>query len=364
VTIDSPKGPEREARPEEVSLPELRYAPNGRVAVRRPGQFDEWVVVAGPDLSWLADVRPNADDVEAWPALPSPAEVERLTAEVERLRSEHRGLAETAGALIRRMNNAEEEVSRLREQLATAALPDDGSIAELIYEHVKPVPDHEHSSDWTLSRLSVNAAEQAILALAAPVSESVPVIPQHDVAESIATRTLQSLVFELREKCDKWDREFGVCGAVPEAACGVRSTLGLHLIAAQNALGADPLRASAPSEASQEVMHDDLADSPIEDRSTWTRVEPNSVNRVGSASTPPAGGDSDTTPRRWTVGDPEPTGDVTVRSGLCDWRRGDNLLWHAYRNGERVGQHAHTWSSLIAIFDLTEVLPCTEQEKE
>jgi hypothetical protein len=75
----------------------------------------------------------------------------------------------------------------------------------------------------------------------APGLESVPATPPEVDVESVAARTLESLVFELREKCDKWDREYGACGDVPEAACGVRSTLGLHLIVAQNELAADPL---------------------------------------------------------------------------------------------------------------------------
>lgn len=182
---DSPKGPEREARPGEVSLPELRYAPNGRVAVRRPGQFDEWVVVAGPDLSWLADVRPNADDVEAWPALPSPAEVERLTAEVERLRSERRGLAETAGALIRRMNNAEAEVSRLREQLATAVFvwPRDAMvrIRECIADPSRMGPRQHQSAGEpyeTVAGWGARAVVKLMESWRAPGAESVPAAPE------------------------------------------------------------------------------------------------------------------------------------------------------------------------------------------
>lgn len=60
-----------------MTTPELRISPDGRVAARthRIGA-PRWAVVAGPDASWLTQVRPSDAEVETWtplvPAVSSP----------------------------------------------------------------------------------------------------------------------------------------------------------------------------------------------------------------------------------------------------------------------------------------------------
>lgn len=289
MTIGSPKGPEREARPEE-SLRE-------RVLHALCDGYNEQHASSMKDTARPDEFVGEADAVMAV-FVP---EVERLTAEVERLAK----LAAKSEAAMnwsdkyftrvsQRAQAYKAERNRLREQLATAALPDDGSIAELIYEHVKPVPDHEHSSDWTLSRLSVNAAERAILALAAPVSESVPAIPrkQWGIRFFDGSVRLQSGETPAREFAAHWKDAEVVSRPVADWI-------------------ADPLRASAPSEAS---MEDAVLFAAAQDRVRRDKGERHALEDVAeelelldegrpSGSTPPAGGDSDTTPRQFQVGD-------------------------------------------------------------
>jgi hypothetical protein len=61
-----------------TTVPELRVAPDGRVAARthRLGG-PEWAVVAGPDASWLTQVRPTDAEFSSWTPLAPGREVER-----------------------------------------------------------------------------------------------------------------------------------------------------------------------------------------------------------------------------------------------------------------------------------------------
>lgn len=59
-----------------MTTPELRIAPDGRVAAQthRLAGGGEWAVVAGPDASWLTRPRPTAAEVETWtPLVPAVA---------------------------------------------------------------------------------------------------------------------------------------------------------------------------------------------------------------------------------------------------------------------------------------------------
>ena len=106
----------------------------------------------------------------------------------------------------------------------------------------------------------------------------------------------------------------------------------------------DPLRASAPSEASKSSNH-----------------QPNQHDEGRpSASTPPASGSSDTGPRVWTEWPSRPPEDVrAVRDANGGvWRRQVNDLWATPCTDD------HGWSTLLKCYGpLSEVVSSTEQEK-
>jgi hypothetical protein len=135
--------------------------------------------------------------------------------------------------------------------------------------------------------------------------------------------------------------------------------------AALAALG-DPSRDSATSEASQEEDERapklaELAEQPRR----YTRT-----SRADSASTPPAEGEADTTPRVWRKGDPEPPPGVDlledslgdrVKRVLHGWQ------WCRIDGRDCVGFGGYCWEGLWGEGDdgvLVEVLPNAEQEAE
>lgn len=66
-----PQNPREAHSPVGGNIPELRMAPDGRVAARthRLAGGDEWAIVAGPDASWMTQPRPTAAEVESWTPL-------------------------------------------------------------------------------------------------------------------------------------------------------------------------------------------------------------------------------------------------------------------------------------------------------
>lgn len=353
MTPDSPKGPESETRPALWKrIMEATAAVHGLSLATRVYLVDQVFPLVNAHANRILQYGAfgDRDAVEAISAAVS--EVERLTAEVERLMLSEIDANSRLGRAVMRAENAEAEVSRLREQLATQALPNDGSIAELIYEHVKPVPDHEHSSDWTLSRLSVNAAEQAILALAAPVSESVPATPEQDEgrpsgSERLAPRSDVELLRRLRtfvadlQGNTRTGQEKGLPNQISYddgfSDGQVQAGNDLEMLL-------DEFDRSAAQAARSEATPEELPEVWTEDE---TVIPDDGVEYVPSS--PPSGGDSDTTPRVWRDRDgdhwrEEPDGQLSLV-----WFKGLNTPCEGGpTTRERVERYAGP---------LTEVLP-------
>lgn len=156
MTTDSPKGPETSLR-ERIE--------SAIVWARHDYDHNENLVIpreAAANAAW-SEIAP---------------EVERLTAEVERLTLSEADANAYLGRAVMRAENAEAEVSRLREQLATAVvLPQDAE------DRVRSAA--MDGDRWTsmradeiqaLIRLTLNQ----VRSWSAPVSESVPATPRQD----------------------------------------------------------------------------------------------------------------------------------------------------------------------------------------
>jgi hypothetical protein len=243
MTIDSPKGPEREARVWTPVEPTEQSAALAE-ALRHVGVVD-------PDDDCMSVFETTGEGIKHWVPVdlvalrllessPWSSEVERLTAEVEHHKRQHelwarlhtgehefvrspmtqgeigiwlvaesrellRGMARRVGAwrrtsaqhyaefyeavqewqrndeqMLAENQRSSEEVSRLREQLATQALPPNAS-----YRIAAKVMIRLHQAGFPLDNAQRNLLPQIVKdemrAWSAPVSESVPATPRHQV---------------------------------------------------------------------------------------------------------------------------------------------------------------------------------------
>jgi hypothetical protein len=410
VTIDSPKGPEREARPAESGS-----APSGYTCVftHAPGVvLCDFCKPIEPELERLAAevgqlrfdltdadrsfefVRKQRDRfgermverakelTEIRAALVTlgeesiPSHVTTLQA-VQWLISEHHEQVKHNGevgeenrALCDERDRLQAEVSRLREQLATLTARHEATLRTESFKIGDIVC--WRGDRWFEGRIVCETAEEdkildtevwdlevtdpgtmfadvdmtgrpvhvspdclVLVERPAPVSESVPATPQRIFVGAHSLKTACHYCYA-------------------DAVSMDTATDRYHFAAA------DPLRASAPSEASPKGFGRCVVCGKSGDEHK-TRQWCMSDQYVDGTwpSSPPSGGDSDTTPRVWAVGDPEPDESVqTVRAANSQvfrriWlRSARHPLWQAGIGGQV------TWAVLLgAVGPVTEVLP-------
>lgn len=451
TTPECPKGPEREARPEEASsLRERLIAALMSASQARQDLSD--AEGNEPDLTpeewsnYLHTLNPR-DAADAVLAEVSP-EVERLAAEVERLRSEldaERDHYDTRLSELRAVKDAlcplftdaevdkllihprelaplvAAEVSRLREQLATAvllpqdaedqlriAIADPGSRLPRI--HYTPERASEPVTRW-----SARSVLDLLASWSAPVSESVPATPPDfgclridlvsewrsgdkalfrlhpdDEGEEVEVRKVAGSTALVEAdpfpfgNPQRWSADVSELSQLPAPAprctaivptgpedameCGADPVKGTERCDGHTQ--AESLRASAPSEASTECkeqtenlhsvteIQGNLPAAASDSEETWDPCECGGTCATPSSSTPPAGGDSDTTPRVWK----------DVRG--CEWE--EVALFDELRlirtdpsHCREIGGVSFSRRYVEAHYGpLTEVLPCTEQEEK
>jgi hypothetical protein len=348
VTADSPKGPEREARPElsgriRKALDDAYEGIDPENFLRSAPATDAVMAIVGPEVERLTA---EVEQQNRWYRQMG-SERDEKQMEIERLR---RRIGAIRGALIeavweslppsvstlRAVQWLVSEYERMREQLATAVvLPQDAGeqIANALGQYV----EMENGGD--------EPEVQAVLALlrswVAPVSESVPVTPEQvgaglwhleaDVADAIASvdaaggtykdqakaalRVARASEVQANSKLEQnldEGRPSGSGAATPRSGGDDVRALLIHPAAWSGLVQWLDSRGIYVQTAGDLEgipcwsmgVHD--LDPPVAAQAARSEASPNPqiTNEINTtSSSPPSGGDSDTTPRKFQVGD-------------------------------------------------------------